>query len=218
MSNLGFTPIFISIILVSIGIILGINLKYKINAKCDTLRKNIQANKKKIIIFSLVFSSGISIGILIMLFFRSSSISLLIEWISGLGTWAAVVTSLWLATGRKSRLKINHGQNIDKSGQKKIYFIAYNLSDESISLEFYRVKKTGDNLFYRDNKLEPEVVKAGEVQKKSLALDFIESILEIDDGYKGDIVSCFAEPDGNRHCEIINWKEEMSRFEKVNQN
>lgn len=218
MSNLGFTPIFISIILVSIGIILGINLKYKINAKCDTLRKNIQANKKKIIIFSLVFSSGISIGILIMLFFRSSSISLLIEWISGLGTWAAVVTSLWLATGRKSRLKINHGQNIDKSGQKKFYFIAYNLSDESISLEFYGVKKTGDNLFYRDNKLEPEVVKAGEVQKKSLALDFIESILEIDDGYKGDIVSCFAEPDGNRHCEIINWKEEMSRFEKVNQN
>ena len=101
--------------------------------------------------------------------------------------------------------------------QKKIYFIAYNLSDKSISLEFYGVKKAGDKLFYREKNLEPEVVKAGEFQKRSLKLDIIEANLKISDSYKGDIVSCFAEPDGNLHCEVINWKEEMARFEKANQ-
>ena len=217
MSSLDLKIFFMAIFFVIFGIILGISSKDGIYAKYHTLRKNIKANKKKIIIFALIFSTGISIGILIMLFSRSNSISLLIEWISGLGTWAAVVVSLWLATGRKSRLKINHDQNIDEPGPKKIYFIAYNLSDKSISLEFYGVKKAGDKLFYREKNLEPEVVKAGEFQKRSLKLDIIEANLKISDSYKGDIVSCFAEPDGNLHCEVINWKEEMARFEKANQ-
>ena len=152
-----------------------------------------------------------------MLILKANLINSLSGWISGIGTWAAVVVSLWLATGRKSRLKINHGQSIDQQKHKEINFIAYNLSDISMSLKFYGIKKPNDELYQSDKTYEYERVKAGEYQARNLGLDFIKHNLKISDNYKGDIISCFAEPDGNLHCEVINWKEEMLKFEKLRQ-
>lgn len=216
--GLNFKTFFMTIFLVIFGIILGFYFKDKKYVKYDILRENIEAKKKEVITYFLVFLAGISIGLMIMLIFRSGSISILIEWISSIGTWAAVVVSLWLATGRKSRLKVNHGQDIVKLKRKEICFVAYNLSDKSLSLEFYGVKKPDDEMYSRPCDLKPEVVNAGEFQTKSLELDFIQSSLNINDSYEGDIISCFAEPDGRLHCEVISWKEEMSKFKKLNQN
>ncbi len=200
-----------------IGVIVGVNFRDKIYAKFDIARKKYNENKKEIIACIIFLLAGILIGVLITLNRKSNSMSLLAEWISGIGTLSAVVVSLWLATGRKSRLKINHGQNFNKFEQKEIYFVAYNLSDEAMTLEFYGVKKIGDKLFERVTEDQPQRVKAGDFQKKSLTLDFIKQKLNIDDDYKGSIVSCFAEPDGTKHCEVINWKEEISKFEKLDQ-
>lgn len=200
-----------------IGVIVGVNFRDKIYAKFDIVRKKYNENKKEIIACIIFLLAGILIGILITLKSKPNSMSLLAEWISGIGTLSAVVVSLWLATGRKSRLKINHGQDLNKFGQKEIYFVAYNLSDEAMTLEFYGVKKIGDKLFERVTEIKPQRVKAGDFQKKSLSLDFVERKLNIDNDYKGSIVSCFAEPDGTRHCEVINWEEEISKFEKLDQ-
>lgn len=206
----------LAVLLLFIGVIFGINFKNRIYIKYDQIRKKFQDNKKKIIMNVLVLLAGVLIGISIMLILRPNSVNSLSGWISGIGTWAAVVVSLWLATGRKSRLKINHGQSINGQS-KEINFIAYNLSDISMSLKFYGVKKPNDKLFQNGKNYEYERVKAGEFQSRSLKLDFIERELKINDEYKGDIISCFGEPDGSLHCEIINWKEEMSKFEKLNQ-
>ena len=86
-----------------------------------------------------------------------------------------------------------------------------------MSLKFYGIKKPNDKLYQSEKTYEYERVKAGEYQARSLGLDFIKSNLKINDDYKGDIISCFAEPDGNLHCEIINWKEEMLKFKRLKQ-
>ena len=86
-----------------------------------------------------------------------------------------------------------------------------------MSLKFYGIKKPNDELYQSDKTYEYERVKAGEYQARNLGLDFIKHNLKISDNYKGDIISCFAEPDGNLHCEVINWKEEMLKFEKLRQ-
>ena len=200
-----------------IGVIVGVNFRDEIYTKLGIVRKKYNENKKEIIACTIFLLVGILIGVLITLNLKSNSLSLLAEWISGIGTLSAVIVSLWLATGRKSRLKINHGQNFNKFGQKEIYFVAYNLSDVAMTLEFYGIKKIGDKLFKRASDLEPEVVDAGKFQKKSLDLNFIKQELKIDNNNKGNIISCFAEPDGTQHCEVINWREEMSKFEKLNQ-
>ncbi|WP_294966669.1 hypothetical protein [uncultured Gilliamella sp.] len=129
-----------AIFLVIFGIVLGISLEDRIYAKYDILKRKYKDNKKKIFAYVLVFSVGILIGILIMLVLKPKLINSLSGWISGIGTWAAVIVSLWLATGRKSKLKINHGKSINEKKQKEINFIAYNLSDVSMSLKFYGVK------------------------------------------------------------------------------
>lgn len=216
MDNLDIKTFLLAVLLLFIGVIFGINFKNRIYIKYDQIRKKFQDNKKKIIMNVLVLLAGVLIGISIMLILRPNSVNSLSGWISGIGTWAAVVVSLWLATGRKSRLKVNHGQSINGQS-KEINFIAYNLSDISMSLKFYGVKKPNDELFQNGKNYEHERVKAGEFQSRSLKLDFIERELKINDEYKGDIISCFGEPDGSLHCEIINWKEEMSKFEKLNQ-
>ena len=109
--------------------ILGISLKDRIYTEVDILKKKYKDNKKPIFIYVLIFLAGLLIGIVTMLILKANLINSLSGWISGIGTWAAVVVSLWLATGRKSRLKINHGQSIDQQKHKEINFIAYNLSD-----------------------------------------------------------------------------------------
>lgn len=129
-----------AIFLVIFGIVLGISLEDRIYAKYDILKRKYKDNKKKIFAYVLVFSVGILIRILIMLVLKPKLINSLSGWISGIGTWAAVIVSLWLATGRKSKLKINHGKSINEKKQKEINFIAYNLSDVSMSLKFYGVK------------------------------------------------------------------------------
>lgn len=129
-----------AIFLVIFGIVLGISLEDRIYAKYDILKRKYKDNKKKIFAYVLVFSVGILIGILIMLVLKPKLINSLSGWISGIGTWAAVIVSLWLATGRKSKLKINHSKSINEKKQKEINFIAYNLSDVSMSLKFYGVK------------------------------------------------------------------------------
>lgn len=129
-----------AIFLVIFGIVLGISLEDRIYAKYDILKRKYKDNKKKIFAYVLVFSVVILIGILIMLVLKPKLINSLSGWISGIGTWAAVIVSLWLATGRKSKLKINHSKSINEKKQKEINFIAYNLSDVSMSLKFYGVK------------------------------------------------------------------------------
>ena len=212
-----FKTCFIVIVTVIFGMILGISLKDRIYTEVDILKKKYKDNKKPIFIYVLIFLAGLLIGIVTMLILKANLINSLSGWISGIGTWAAVVVSFWLATGRKSRLKINHGQSIDQQKHKEINFIAYNLSDISMSLKFYGIKKPNDELYQSDKTYEYERVKAGEYQARNLGLDFIKHNLKISDNYKGDIISCFAEPDGNLHCEVINWKEEMLKFEKLRQ-
>lgn len=82
----------------------------------------------------------------------------------GIGTWEAVIVSLLLATGRNSKLKINHGQSINEKKQNEINFIAYNLSDVSMSLKFYGAKKLSNKVFIHTKDSVPEVVKAVEFQ------------------------------------------------------
>lgn len=214
--SLDFKTCFLAIALILIGIILGVNFRNQIYVKYDIVRQKYENNKIKVITYALALIVGIIIGILIMLIFRLNSSSSLSGWVSGLGTWAAVVISLWLASGRRSKLKVNHGQTIEGKEYRKIDFIAYNLSDVSISLKFNGVKKPNDKTFQNNGGCELEVVKAGEFQQKSLSLEFIESNLEINDDYDGNIISGFSEPNGNLHCEIINWPKEMSKFKKMN--
>jgi len=140
MSSLDLKTFLMAIFLVIFGIVLGISLEDRIYAKYDILKRKYKDNKKKIFAYVLVFSVGILIRILIMLVLKPKLINSLSGWISGIGTWAAVIVSLWLATGRKSKLKINHGKSINEKKQKEINFIAYNLSDVSMSLKFYGVK------------------------------------------------------------------------------
>lgn len=204
-----------------IGIILGINLRDKIYTKYETIKKNCNSNKEKVITFAFAVIVGLIIGILIMLILKSNIIDSLSGWVSGLGTWAAVMLSLWLASGRKSRLKVAHGRNYEKQNKqdkKEINFVVYNLSDTAMSLKFYGIKKPDDDDFQVDDvkNYKYKSVKAGDFQENILNVDFIEDALKIDNNYEGKIISCFGEPDGNLHCEVIDWKEEMSKFEKLN--
>lgn len=207
--------VIIAVALFFIGIFIGVNYKNKIDTKIAYIRSKFDENKKEIFASNIGLLFGLIIGVSIALSFQKNSISLVADWISSIGTLGAVIVSLWLATGRKSRLKVCHGQNINELNQKEIYFIAYNLSDISISLEFYGVKKETDKLFKREGERPPRLVKAGEFKKESLEVNFIKKELQIDDKYKGNIICCFTEPDGNKHCEVINWQEEMARFEEV---
>lgn len=210
-----FKTCLITIMFLLIGIVLGVNLRDQIYAKCDIIKQKYKHNKKEVNTYILAIILGIIVGMLIMLVFRLHSSSALSGWVSGLGTWATVVISLWLASGRRARLKVDHGQTIDEKECRKIDFVAYNLSDVSISLKFNGVKKPSDKTFQNNGGCELEVVKAGEFQQKSLSLDFIESSLEIDDNYNGSIVFGFSEPDGKLHYKIINWLEEISKFKKM---
>ena len=216
MNNLVFLVV-IAIALFIVGVVVGVNYKNKIDARAAFIKRLYEENKKMYPYIALGVLFGLIIGISIALILPKNSMGMLADWISGIGTWGAVIVSLWLATGRKSRLKVNHGQKFSKSYKKEIYFIAYNLSDVAISLEFYGVKKVNDKLFKRMNDINPKVIEAGKFQKESLDLDFIERNLKIDSNYRGNIISCFAEPDGTRHCEIINCKEEMTKFRKLDQ-
>lgn len=214
MNNLIFLVV-IAIALFIIGVIVGVEYKHEIDTKIAFFKRKYRENKKEVIVSGIGILFGLMVGVSITLIFPKNSIGILVDWISSVGTLGAVIVSLWLATGRKSRLKICHGQNIKKSHQKEIYFIAYNLSDISISLEFYGVKKKEDKVFKREFELIPQRVKAGEFQKQSLEVSFIKKELGIDDNYKGDIICCFAEPDGSKHCETINWQKEMLKFKKA---
>lgn len=217
MNNLVFLVV-IAIALFIVGVVVGVNYKNKIDARVAFIKRVYEENKKMYLYLASGMLFGLMLGIFITLTLQKNSMGMLADWISSIGTLSAVIVSLWLATGRKSRLKVSHGQKFSKLHKKQIYFIAYNLSDVAISLEFYGVKKASDKLFKRMSDINPKVIEAGKFQEESLDLDFIKQNLKIDSNYKGNIISCFAEPDGTRHCEVINWEEEMVRFRKLDQN
>lgn len=214
--------IIIGVIILLIGIILGSQFKYYLY-KIFLQFKNYFSNHITAFVFSII---SLLIGFVIGIFIKNidTQAGTLAEWISGLSSSAAVIVSLWLASGRLSKLKVCHSiqKNINHvNGQKivnkKVFFKAYNKSDIPVTLEFYGYRKNRNEIFSRPGYInfEPKKINSGSVLSYWIKLNEIKQSLNLNN-YNGNIEICFAEPDGNQHTEIINWNKLVKDLDQLN--
>lgn len=173
-------------------------------------------NERDFNIAAISLVAGVIIGMFVTV--SGKQFGTMADWVSGIASSGAVITSLWLASGRLSRLTICHTikKIASNSGENDIIiFTAYNKSDRPITLEFYGYKKKNRKAKYiRPIEFKPEVIASGAVQRHEITIEEVTRSLDLKN-YTGKIEACFAEPDGTKHTEIINWKNLLVSMAKL---
>lgn len=136
------------------------------------------------------------------------------DWVSGLGSLGAIITSLYLASRRSSKILISHNVGGDYKnkelveGSQYIDFLAYNLSDRRVTLSFNGLKIRSCKRFYKITEFDKKTksLEPGEEYRIRIPINDINKTLKLTN-YKGKIKVCFGEPDGKLHVEKFKWND-----------
>ncbi len=171
-------------------------------------------------LFAIIISGYIHYQIIINI--NGEQFGSVADWISGLGSVGAVITSLWLASDKRGRVKVTHSLKIDYiekperilNNTLSVIFDAYNKGNKPVTLEFYGFKKATEKDYIRFGDHKRKKVNPGESISNKFNVYDIERYVNLKN-YSGKIDVCYNEPTGDKHTERFEWEDVIQAFKKT---